>query len=176
MDLIRNKKRSKNGIGQELEKGSQSDPKFWSLINQKRPQNKTIIEELETRECSDPRTSTLPRNGKELQKGGRSSPKFLYSLQHRRGFKNETIDEELERRCRSHSKVWILKTDQKELRNQISWELEKSSHNNPKLLDLIRIQKRSKNEVPKKELKEEGHDHQKFWIYKKTSRGTLEHE
>ena len=167
LDLIRNKKRSKNEISQELEKGSQSDPKFWSLINQKRPQNKTIIEELETRECSDPRTSTLPRNGKELQKGGRSSPKFLYSLQHRRGFKNETIDEELERRGRSHSRVWILKTDQKELRNQISWELEKSSHNNPKLLDLIRIQKRSKNEVPKKELKEEGHDHQKFWISKR---------
>ena len=155
-------------IIKELERGSQSDPKFWSLINnQRRPQNKVVIGKLKTRECSDPRTSTLPRNGKELQKGGRSSPKFLYSLQHRRGFKNETINEELERRGRSHSRVWILKTDQKELRNQISWELEKSSHNNPKLLDLIRIQKRSKNEVPKKELKEEGHDHQKFWISKR---------
>ena len=164
MDLIRNKKRSKNGIGQELEKGSQSDLKFWSLINQKRPQNKTIIEELETRECSDPRTSTLPRNGKELQKGGRSSPKFLYSLQHRRGFKNETIDEELERRGRSHSKVWTLKTDQKELRNQISWELEKSSHNNPKFLDLIKNKKRSKNEMINRE---EGLSHHRFWTIKR---------
>ena len=76
LDLIRNKKRSKNGIGQELEKGSQSDLKFWSLINQKRPQNKTIIEELETRECSDPRTSTLPRNGKELQKAAEAPQSF----------------------------------------------------------------------------------------------------
>ena len=164
LDLIRNKKRSKNGIGQELEQGRQSDLKFWSLINQKRPQNKTIIEELETRECSDPRTSTLPRNGKELQKGGRSSPKFLYSLQHRRGFKNETIDEELERRCCSHSKVWTLKTDQKELRNRISWELEKSSHNNPKFLDLIKNKKRSKNEMINRE---EGLSHHRFWTIKR---------
>ena len=155
-------------IIKKLKKGCQSDPKFWSLTNnQKRPQNKAIMGKLKTREWSDPRLPIPPRNEQELQKGGRGSPKFLDSSQHRRGFKNEMIDEELERRGRSHSRVWILKTDQKELRNQTSWELEKSSHNNPKLLDLIRIQKRSKNEVPKKELKEKGHDHQRFWISKK---------
>ena len=155
-------------IIKELEKGSQSDPKFWSLINhQKRPQNETIIGKLKTRECSDPRLPIPPRNEKELQKGGRSTPKFLDSIKNRKGSKNETIYGELEKRCRSHPRCWILKNDQKELQNQTSWELEKSGHNNPRLLDLIRNKKRSKNEISKKELKEGGRDHQKFWISKR---------
>ena len=113
-------------IIKELEKGRQSDPKFWSLINhQKRPQNETIIGKLKTRECSDPRPPILLRNGKELQKDGRSAPKFLDSLQNRKGSENETIDGELNGRGCSHSRFWIPKTDQKELKNQTSWELEK---------------------------------------------------
>ena len=155
-------------IIKELEKGCQSDPKFWSLINhQKKPQNETIIEKLETRECSDPRPLIPLRNKKELQKGGRSTPKFLDSIKNRKGSKNETIYGELEKRCRSHPRFWILKNDQKELQNQTSWELGKSGHNNPRLLDLIRNKKRSKNEISKKELKEGGRDHQRFWILKR---------
>ena len=65
-------------IIQELEKGGQSDPRFWSLINhQKRPQNETIIEKLETKGCSDSRSLILLRNEKELEKDGRSNPRFL---------------------------------------------------------------------------------------------------
>ena len=56
-------------IIQELENGGQSDPRFWSLINnQKRPQNETIIEKLETRGCSDPRFLILLKNQKRPQK------------------------------------------------------------------------------------------------------------
>ena len=119
-------------------------------------QNETLIEKLETRECSDPRPPIPLRNEKELQKGGRSTPKFLDSIKNRKGSKNETIYGELEKRCRSHPRFWILKNDQKELQNQTSWELGKSGHNNPRLLDLIRNKKRSKNEISKKELKGRG--------------------
>ena len=155
-------------IIKELEKGCQSDPKFWSLINhQKRPQNETIIEKLETRECSDPRPLIPLRNKKELQKGGRSTPKFLGPIKNRKGSKNEMIYGELENRGRSDRKFWTLKRDQKEFQNQTSLELEKSGHNNPRLLDLIRNKKRSKNEISKKELKEGGRDHQRFWILKR---------
>ena len=60
-------------------------------IHQKKPQNETIIEKLETRECSDPRPLIPLRNKKELQKGGRNTPKFLDSIKNRKGSKNETI-------------------------------------------------------------------------------------
>ena len=97
-------------IIQELERGGRSDPEFWSLIyHQKRHQNETIIEKLETRECSDPRPPIPLRNEKELQKGGRSTPKFLDSIKNRKGSKNETIDGELEKRGRSDHKFWTLK-------------------------------------------------------------------
>ena len=107
------------------EKGCQSDPKFWSLINnQKRPQNKAVIGKLKTREWSDPRLPIPPRNEQELQKGGRSSPKFLDPIKIRKGSKNETIYGELEKRCRGHPRCWILKNDKEGLQNQTSLELE----------------------------------------------------
>ena len=130
-------------------------------IHQKKPQNETIIEKLETRECSDPRPLIPLRNKKELQKGGRNTPKFLGPIKNRKGSKNETIYGELEKRCRSHPRY------QKELQNQTSWELGKSGHNNPRLLDLIRNKKRSKNEISKKELEEGGCDYNEFWTSKR---------
>ena len=65
-------------IIKELEKGSQSDPKFWSLINhQKRPQNETIIGKLKTRECSVPRPPIPLRNGTGATEGRPEHPEVF---------------------------------------------------------------------------------------------------
>ena len=136
-------------IIQELERGGRSDPKFWSLIYpQKKPQNETIIEKLETRECGGPRSLILLRTEKELEKDGRSNPKFLDPIKNKKkGSKNETIDGELEGGGRSDQRFWIIKGNQEELQNQTSLELEGGGRDYHRLLDLIKNKKRSENEM-----------------------------
>ena len=123
-------------IIQELERGGRSDPKFWSFINhQKRPQNETIIEKLETRECGGPRSPIPLRNERELEKDGRNNPKFLDPIKNKKGSKNETIDVELEGGGRDYQRFWILKRNKEELQNQTSLELEGGGRSDQRFLD-----------------------------------------
>ena len=125
-------------IIKELERGRQSDPKFWSLINnQRRPQNKVVIGKLKTREWSEPRLPIPPRNEQELQKGGRSSPKLLDLIRNKKRSKNG-IGQELEKGSQSDPKFWSLLNQKRPQNKTIIEELETRECSDPRTSTLPR--------------------------------------